>query len=222
MVLLRRVKSYSCRSSTSAERSQHSTLVGKTGNDGNVTKRATSDPPATYKARQVISKEPYNEIPDVVTIEATSSDDISELRDPYVEGPNKAPRPMTFIPDVNHAFFRNKRTHCCSPAIPTVCEGEDWPSDEESETGSKGSMTCSNLCASGLNLCGLGDCLIGSVPDERAENKRDDDTEKGSSTRDMALTCSGSSYVNSFSQDHTHLTEDVNHRDECDPPGFAD
>lgn len=217
MVLLRRVKSYGCRSATSVERSQQSTLVGKNGDDANVAKRAILDPPATCKAYNMISHEPYCDIPDVVTIEATSSDDISELRDPFVEGPNKVPRPMTCIPNVNHAIFHNKRTHCFSQAIPTVCEGEDWPSDEENETASKGSVTCANQYASGLNLCGLGDCLIASGPDEPAENKRDDGTENVSSTRDMALTCSGSSYANSFSQDNAHLGEEVNQRDDCDP-----
>ena len=220
MVLLRRVKSYGCRSATSVERSQHSTLVGKKGKGANITKRAILDPPATCN---VHSQEPYFDIPDVVTIEATSSDDISELRDPFVEGPNKAPRPMTVIPNVSHhEFFHCKGTHCFSQAIPTVCEGEDWPSDEESETGRKGSLTCTNHYASGLNLCGLGDCLIAFDPDKPAKKRRDDGIENVSSSRDVTLTCSGLTYANSFSRDNASMSEDVNQRDGCDPLVLAD
>jgi hypothetical protein len=214
MVLLRRVKSYSRRSSPSVECSQRSTLVGKKASDAGVTRRAITDPPATCNGHSVLSQEPYCDIPHVVTIEATFSDDISELRDPYVHDPNTKPRPMTLIPNANYLFCHNQKTHCLGHVNAIVCEDEDWPSDEEGEMTSKGTMPN----ARGLNLCGLGDCLISPIPLEQAENRRDDGTENVSSTRDMALTCSGSTYANSFSQENSHLREDVNHRDDCDPP----
>lgn len=218
MVVLRRVKSYSCRSSASVERSQHYALVGKKVTDASVTRRTTTDPPATCDGLAFMSEESYCDIPHVVTIEATLSDDISELRDPCVYEPNTTPRPMSRIPNPKYAYSHNQRTHCLSRVHALVCEDEDWPSDEEGEMTTKCITTSANHGASGLNLCGLGECLIPVVRLEQADNKRDDGTENASSARDMALTCSGSTYANSFARDNSELREDVNLRDDCEPP----
>ena len=214
MVLLSRVKSFSRRSSSDVECSQLSTLKGKKVSDADVTRRTVTDPPAACNGHPVVLRGTCCDIPHVVTIDTTFSDDISELRDPYIHDPNSKPRPMSLIPNANYMYCHNQKTHCLGHVNAMVCEDEDWPSDEDEETTRKD--TGPN--ARGLNLCGLGDCLISPIPLEPAENRRDDGTENVSSTRDMALTCSGSTYANSFSRGNSRRREDVNHRDDCDSP----
>ena len=219
MVLLRRVKSYSCRSAPSEESPQHAPFHGRKKETGTgTTRQRVPDPPTTCNIHPWMPLQYHSDIPYMVTIEATTSDDISELKDSSMEGRNtEDPRPLTPIPNSKHGVLQKDKISCVSQFEPIVCVDEDWPSDEEGEINRNTSLKSVDFAATALNLCGLGDCLTGPTPIQQARIDIDDRTENVSSTRNMAVTCSGSSYANSFSPLHCKQDFEGDHRDNRDP-----
>jgi len=218
MVLLTRVTCLG-RGSPSAESPQHSTKIGKKKDTKPSVLRQVPDPPAGYASDPPTTWALFSDIPHIVTVVVNSDDDISVLREPRVKTPKPTNRTLTPRPKIKSTFSPSGKCRSfrwvAPPTPPAGTFGgiDDWPSDEEGEMTTKGSRKA--LDSAAFDLCCIGNIFSPSPPRQTNE-KRDDDTDNLSSSREKSLTYSASSCANSLDDDDL-----FNRPEERDPPAMS-